>query len=142
MAKQTKPGTYIDQMVAPLVRRGIPWATTYGNHDSEIHLDPAQIFDHEKRFAPSLTRKMVSEPDAGISNYYLPVYPRKGDGAPGVVLWFFDSRGGHYPLSKSGTVDSVPRGNWVHASVGVFAPWVGYGGLVVNCWCVIGHRLV
>lgn len=128
VSSRSKPSTYIDQIVSPLVKHGIPWATTHGNHDSEMHLDPAQILDHEKRYQLSLTRKMVSEPSAGYTNYYIPVYPspesirssgtgETNDSAPAVILWFFDTRGGHYPIRKTNRQDAVPRPNWVHESV-------------------------
>lgn len=127
VSSHSKPSTYIDQIVSPLVKQGIPWATTHGNHDSEMHLDPEQTFNHEKRYRLSLTRKMVSEPAAGYTNYYLSVYPSRGsngagggggnDSAPAMILWFFDTRGGHYPIRKTDRQDAVPRPNWVHESV-------------------------
>ncbi|KAI7590558.1 hypothetical protein KC316_g3321, partial [Hortaea werneckii] len=30
--------SYIDQIVAPLVQRDLPWASTYGNHDSDFNI--------------------------------------------------------------------------------------------------------
>lgn len=46
-------------------------------------------------YANSLTGNAVTVDDSGISNYYLPVYdPQNATGAPALILWFFDSRGG------------------------------------------------
>lgn len=134
--ENTNTSAKIDQILEPLVSRGIPWASTHGNHDSEIHLDPVQMFRHEKQYGGSLTGKMVSEPAAGVTNYYLLVYPNgdgsgngdadgsvDGDGerdsgeAPAMVLWFFDSRGGHWPRNKSDSQESINRANWVDDSV-------------------------
>lgn len=110
---------YIDRVVAPLVGRRLPWASTYGNHDSELNLDPQQTFLRENRYPNSLTSKMVSGHDAGVTNYYLPVFYHgaSSDSIPAVILWFFDSRGGHVPLKHSGTIDPIPRPNWVDDSV-------------------------
>lgn len=111
---------YIDRVVAPLVDRGLPWASTYGNHDSEVSLDPRQTFERENRYPNSLTARMVSGPEAGVTNYYLPVvnHGASSDSTPAVILWFFDSRGGHVPWSRSDSNDPIPRPNWVDDSVG------------------------
>lgn len=129
MNEDKNSNTYVDEILEPLISRGIPWASTHGNHDSEIHLDPVQMFRREKEYKGSLTRKMVSESRAGVTNYYLLVYPNgdfgngsgsaegNGGDAPAMVLWFFDSRGGHYARSKSDSEESIPRANWVDETV-------------------------
>ena len=116
---RSKSSAYVDNIVAPLVDLGLPWASTYGNHDSSLNLDPQQMFEREKHHHNSLTSRMVSGPSSGVTNYYLPVFRHgaSNDSIPAVILWFFDSRGGHIPLSKSGTIDSVSRPNWVDDSV-------------------------
>lgn len=64
---------------------------------------------------------MVFSPHAGVTNYYLPVYsnsPKKSRyGAPSLLLWFFDSRGGanYQQLDSSG--DTIPQPGWVDISV-------------------------
>lgn len=86
----------------PLVKRNIPWASTYGNHDqgrrlnesggSGLPFDPAfplalvrveQTFDlsHTKRGPPNLF---------GTTNYVLPVFSSSGKTAK-LYLWFLDS---------------------------------------------------
>ncbi|KAF2397111.1 Metallo-dependent phosphatase [Trichodelitschia bisporula] len=93
---------YLDQIVAPLVAARVPWASTYGNHDRQQNLSPRSLLARERRLYPhlSLTRCMTcapgdrdANPDAGITNYFLPVYPANST-RPALILWFFDSRGG------------------------------------------------
>ncbi|KAJ6004161.1 hypothetical protein N7522_005806 [Penicillium canescens] len=110
---------YVDRIVAPIIDNDLPWASTYGNHDSEINLDPEDIFLREKIYPNSLTQKRVSNSTAGITNYYLPVFAHgaSNDATPEFILWFFDSQGGHYPIDKNYNGTSVPRQNWVDDSV-------------------------
>jgi hypothetical protein len=115
-------GKYLHEIVAPLVSMGKVWASTYGNHDSEVSLDPmTDIYEQEIRYPNSLTQSMISGPKAGITNYYLPVYPHDAsESTPALILWFFDSKGGHYSRkAKKGATESssVARGDWVDEDV-------------------------
>ncbi|KAF2716502.1 Metallo-dependent phosphatase [Polychaeton citri CBS 116435] len=111
---------YVDQIVAPMVKRGLPWASTYGNHDSQYNLSRDDILAREYRWSNARTKKMVFNPNAGVSNYYLLIYPndcqRRGC-IPRLILWFFDSRGGalFQELNKDGSQITQP--NWVDQSV-------------------------
>ncbi|KAI5247519.1 Metallo-dependent phosphatase [Aureobasidium subglaciale] len=107
---------YLDSVVAPLVKHGMSWASTYGNHDSDFNLSREGIFAEESKYPLSRTKKMVSASDAGVSNYYLPVYGNDS-AVPEFLLWFFDSRGGNYFQQKSVAGNSVPQPNWVAQSV-------------------------
>lgn len=115
----SNPGQYLHQIVKPLVDTDIPWASTYGNHDSDVNLDPMQdIYSHEITYRNSLTKSMITSPKAGITNYYLPVYPHKGsNGVPALILWFFDSKGGHYATNRGNNGVSGTRGDWVDKDV-------------------------
>ena len=87
--------TYLDQIIAPLVKHDMLWTSTYGNHDSDFNLSRADLFRKEQQFPGSLTQSVRLPLDAGITNYYLPVYPSNNSmNAPALILWFFDSRGG------------------------------------------------
>lgn len=107
---------YLDTVVAPLVRRGVSWASTYGNHDSDFNISREGIFAEESKYSLSRTKNMVSAPDSGVSNYYLPVYGQDPT-VPEFLLWFFDSRGGNYFQQRSASGTSVPQPNWVAPSV-------------------------
>jgi calcineurin-like phosphoesterase family protein len=87
---------YLDQVVAPIVELGLPWATTYGNHDNEAYSNSTDLLRREKDYNNSLTKNMLPDnSEAGVSNYYLQVYSASGNqDVPEVILWFFDSRGG------------------------------------------------
>ncbi|QQK46510.1 Metallophosphoesterase [Penicillium digitatum] len=115
----TNPSLYVDRIVAPLVDRGLPWASTYGNHDSEINLDPEEIFRQETKYQNSLTQRRVWGSTAGITNYYLPIFSHEAseDSTPVFILWFFDSQGGHFALTENEERKSVPRQNWVDDAV-------------------------
>ncbi|QRD82742.1 Metallo-dependent phosphatase-like protein [Aspergillus flavus] len=108
---------YIDEIVAPLVDRKLLWASTYGNHDSGYNLSRSAILEREKTYSNSLTKSMVSGALAGVSNYYLPVYPSDSSkDTPALIMWFFDSRGGnYYQQLKNGS--EVPQPCWVDESV-------------------------
>ncbi|KAJ5081131.1 hypothetical protein N7456_013369 [Penicillium angulare] len=111
---------YVDEIVAPLVERGLTWASTYGNHDSQYNLSREAILEREHRWPNSRTQKMVSGREAGVTNYYLPVYgSNDGDyaGAPEMLLWFFDSRGGYYFQELDSSGNQVAQPNWVDTHV-------------------------
>lgn len=105
---QENSSDYVSQIVAPMRDRAIPWASTYGNHDSKFNLSREAIFRAEKEFPLSYTQRMdTSLP--GVTNYYLIV--QSSDGGPVAVLWFFDSRGGASYQHDPSDQDDIP--NWV-----------------------------
>jgi hypothetical protein len=110
---------YLDQLLAPLVRRRLPWASTYGNHDQQFNLSTAKMLAVERGYgALSHTRDMVGVPRAGTSNYYVPVYGSGGDDdVPAMMLWFFDSRGGYYYQQTNSTGGHVKSPSVVHPAV-------------------------
>ncbi|KAJ6142684.1 hypothetical protein N7471_002137 [Penicillium samsonianum] len=119
VTQSSNSSLYVDRIVAPLVDRGLPWASTYGNHDSEINLDPEEMFHQETKYQNSLTQRSVLGSTAGITNYYLPIFPHEtsNDSIPLFILWFFDSQGGHYALKENDDGKSTPRQNWVDDTV-------------------------
>ncbi|KAG6006853.1 hypothetical protein E4U21_006660 [Claviceps maximensis] len=120
---------YIDKIVGPLVQRRLPWASTYGNHDHSFNISARDILAREKRFPGCKTKSMVPGRNAGVSNYYLPVYPAgcgssvdltnvtNQECAPELLLWFFDSRGGFYFRELDVTGSKVGQPDWVDVSV-------------------------
>lgn len=117
--------TYVDQIVGPLVERNLTWASTYGNHDNDFNLTGEGILERESLWPNSRTRSMVPGPDAGVTNYYLPVYPANctlsaaatPPCSPELILWFFDSRGGHRYQEVDAEGNPVGLQNWVDTSV-------------------------
>lgn len=111
---------YVDQIVAPFVRRGLSWASAYGNHDHSFNLSASGILAREQAFAGCRTRSMVSGRNAGVSNYHLPVYSPDCAArhcAPELLLWFFDSRGGAYFRERDSEGRRVAQPDWVDVSV-------------------------
>lgn len=105
---------YVDQIVAPLLERNMPWASTYGNHDSKFNLSRKALFDKESSYDLSYTTQMNSTLP-GITNYYLLLYGDEalGSSKPVAILWFFDSLGGASYQHKPANEDDNP--NWVGA---------------------------
>lgn len=108
---------YIDEIVAPLVAKGLPYASVYGNHDHQHNLSSSDILLREHRYRNSLTRQMVFGKNSGVSNYYLPIFPSTGDQTPALLLWFFDSRGGVEFQKLDAQGNTIPRPDWVDPSV-------------------------
>ncbi|OTB11410.1 hypothetical protein K445DRAFT_68273 [Daldinia sp. EC12] len=111
---------YLDQIVGPLVDRGLTWASTYGNHDYDFNISGSAILAREKRWSNSRTTQMVFDEEAGTSNYYLPVYGSDCSDntcAPELILWFFDSRGGFRYQQKDESNKRVGQPDWVDFSV-------------------------
>ncbi|KAL5339655.1 Metallo-dependent phosphatase-like protein [Aspergillus crustosus] len=106
---------YVDQITAPLVDRGLTWASTYGNHDHQYNLSAVELLATENKHPNSRTQRMVATDTAGVSNYYLPVLGSDGSDTPKLLLWFFDSRGGNYYQHESGP--DIPQPNWVDETV-------------------------
>lgn len=118
--------TYVDQIVGPLVKRNLTWASTYGNHDNDFNITGQGILERESLWPNSRTRSMVPGPNAGVTNYYLPVYPANctlpaaataASCAPELILWFFDSRGGHRYQELDAEGNTVGLPDWVDTSV-------------------------
>jgi hypothetical protein len=115
---------YLDKIVGPMVQRNLPWASTYGNHDSQFNLSRDAILEREHTWPNALTQSMVPGRDAGVSNYFLPVYPSSSSclggsqcDHPALLLWFFDSRGGDYFQETDATGGHVGQPDWVDVSV-------------------------
>ncbi|KAK3385752.1 Metallo-dependent phosphatase-like protein [Podospora didyma] len=115
---------YIDQIVKPFLDRGLTWASTYGNHDSDFNISRTDILAREQRWSNSRTAQMVSNDNAGVTNYYLPVYAADCDTSsvsnctPALLLWFFDSCGGFLFQQRNATTgERVGQPDWVDKSV-------------------------
>lgn len=109
--------SYIDQIAKPMLQRDLPWASTYGNHDSAFNLSRADILGRERLYQNALTNQMVFGRNSGVSNYYLLVYPHNDTTVPNLILWFFDSRGGFLYQQLDSSGDQIGQQNWVDQNV-------------------------
>ena len=69
---------YLERMLEPLHRRGIPWAHVFGNHDREAGMSNEEMLPVYESFPLCLS---VAGPQEvrGICNYVLPVWSSKID---------------------------------------------------------------
>ncbi|KAG6834961.1 hypothetical protein H0H93_006076 [Arthromyces matolae] len=117
----------IDEIVAPLNAVKVPFSSTHGNHDNQANISHVEEILREQKVAPlSYTRMAPSGVGGagGPGNYWVPVYRKKTDLAPVLVLWFFDSRGG-FSLGANST--RLP--DWVDTSV---AAWIESESRIMN----------
>ncbi|MDR1722478.1 MAG: metallophosphoesterase [Tannerella sp.] len=81
----------LELVTAPVIKRGIPWALVYGNHDDEQDLNRAQLselIDKQPYFAGNMKKiKNVS----GYGNYVIEIKGKTGK-KPEALLYCMDSR--------------------------------------------------
>ncbi|KAG6902121.1 hypothetical protein C0995_004067 [Termitomyces sp. Mi166 len=107
--------TLIDEIVAPLNAAKVPFSSTHGNHDNQANISHAEEILREQKVAPLSYTRMAPVGVGGVGgpgNYWVPVYRKKTDASPVLILWFFDSRGG-FSLGNNST--RIP--DWVDRSV-------------------------
>ncbi|KAF2820150.1 Metallo-dependent phosphatase [Ophiobolus disseminans] len=121
------PGKYkglIDQVASPLVSRSLPFAATFGNHDYSETCSTLDITAHmwwdikgTDGSKLSFTTQSVEGPveEVGVSNYYIPVYSSSNKDNLAMLLWFFDSKGGH--VFQPGKHLDAPIDDLVHDKV-------------------------
>ena len=72
----------------PTIKRGIPFAVTFGNHDDELGMSRKELYDFIKDMPGNLTSTV--EGLSGVTNFILPV--KASDGSKdAAVLYVFDS---------------------------------------------------
>lgn len=98
---------YFDVVVKPLVKGSYQWASTYGNHDSDVNLTRSDLFAREQRYTLSHTQRGPKNL-AGITNYILPIYEQTGKKVK-AIMYFLDSLGGKNP-------DGSQQNNWIDAN--------------------------
>ena len=72
----------------PTIKRGIPFAVTFGNHDDELGMSRKELYDFIKDMPGNLTSTV--EGISGVTNYILPVKASDG-GKDAALLYVFDS---------------------------------------------------
>lgn len=112
---------YMHQILKPMLDRNLPFATTYGNHDSDFNLSRWDLLVEEKRLgcSLSLTGCEVGGEGVGTSNYWLPILGPKevDDKTPKVILWFLDSRGGWEYQERGEDGQRIGIDGWVDQRV-------------------------
>lgn len=72
----------------PAIKRGIPFAVTFGNHDDEQDMNRKDLYEFIKDMPGNLTSTV--EGLSGVTNFILPVKSSVGD-KDAAVLYVFDS---------------------------------------------------
>lgn len=120
----TSYNTLLDQVVSPMITRDLPFAATFGNHDYSETCNTHDMAAHMWYDVKGMSGKKLSfttqsvdgaNQDVGESNYYIPVYSSKDSERLEMLLWFFDSRGGH--VFQPGANLDTPTGDSVHDRV-------------------------
>jgi predicted MPP superfamily phosphohydrolase len=81
--------TFIERVMEPVQRRGIPWAHVYGNHDAEQPMTKEEMQPVYERF-PLCLSEAGPEDISGVGNYCLTVLAADSD-EPAYHLWAMDS---------------------------------------------------
>ena len=78
----------MQRALEPAIKRGIPFAVTFGNHDDEQDMKRQQLYEFIKDMPGNLTSTV--EGLSGVTNFILPV--KASDGSKdAAVLYMFDS---------------------------------------------------
>ena len=78
----------LDSAFAPVIKRGIPFAYTFGNHDDEDGTTRKEIFDYVRKKPLCLTT--TADGVSGMANFCLPI--KSADGKKdAAVIYVFDS---------------------------------------------------
>ena len=80
---------FLEAVMEPVHRRGIPWAHVYGNHDPEDRMTKTEMEAVYESF-PLCLSQAGPEEVSGVGNYCLPVLSSRDD-TPAWHLWALDS---------------------------------------------------
>ncbi|GMQ59006.1 metallophosphoesterase family protein [Vallitalea sediminicola] len=80
---------YLDKALEPVNNAGIPWATVFGNHDSEWGAGKKELLEIQKKSTHCLTEAGDSN-ISGLGNYYLTIREKEND-KPAWIMYFLDS---------------------------------------------------
>lgn len=101
--------TALLKLLTPLIKRKVPWAAVFGNHDDEnTNMNRAQQMAYMETLPYSLSQAGPEEVD-GVGNYLLQVLAPKSDN-PAVTMYFLDTHAKH-PNQKL-----FPGYDWVKES--------------------------
>ncbi|KZP11437.1 Metallo-dependent phosphatase [Athelia psychrophila] len=109
----------VDMIMRPLNEVGVPFSSSFGNHDNQKNISHREEILREQSISPLSYTRLAPEHiggQGGEGNYWVPIYENAKDLRPALIIWFFDSRGG-WSLGDT----SAPLPDWVDASV---AGWI------------------
>jgi len=89
---------YFCRILEPILRRNLPWAAVFGNHDRECGLDIAEEMEIYESIDGFLGEKGPEE-ISGVGNYSIPVLSADGSRVA-YRLWAMDSHRGHEDANK------------------------------------------
>lgn len=95
---------FLDVFTAPMIKRGIPWAHVYGNHDHDAKVDIALQSELYESY-PYCVSAHTDDSIHGKSNFVLPIYDHTGEKVI-FNVWGLDTNNVHYGLNNL-----VPSGN-------------------------------
>lgn len=100
-------GKYMCEIIEPLLKRNIPWAAVFGNHDRERH-NGISLEQEEAVYEAIPGCLMLRGPRDihGVGNYCIPVYSSGGDAA--YYLWGMDSHRELWDFFKEYSSDGKP----------------------------------
>lgn len=116
----------LDKAMAPLLKRKLPFAATFGNHDWSSTCNTRWMSEHIWRTANDpkngdqltfTTSTVAGDPNlVGTTNYFIPIYSKvDGKQVLKMIFWFFDSKGGY---GYTGSADNrQPVYGYVHTDV-------------------------
>lgn len=96
----------INDIIAPVERRGIPFAVVFGNHDGGVDVSKEEQVKIYQKHKGCL---MVDEGDSvsGVGNYNVPVYSSKDSSKIAYNFYFMDSHEGMNGVYQSLKPDQV-----------------------------------
>lgn len=97
----------LDEVFAPVIVRGIPWAYVFGNHDDELGASRQDLMSYAVQ-KPYCLAEAGAEDVKGVGNYILKIKDKEGKDTK-ALLYFMDS--GAYTPSKG-----VGRYDWLDFS--------------------------
>lgn len=102
-AKPVKEG--IDDVVNPVIKRKIPWAYVFGNHDDESGMSRQQLMDYVSP-KPYCLAQAGDKALSGVGNYIIEVKNNNNPDSIGALLYFFDS-GAYTSIKQVGGYDWI-----------------------------------
>ncbi|HBL41639.1 MAG TPA: hypothetical protein DDY98_08870, partial [Ruminococcaceae bacterium] len=105
---------YFCKILEPILKRKLPWAAVFGNHDREAGIDIAEEMEIYESMDGFLGEKGPKEL-SGVGNYVIPILSSDGE-KTAYRIWAMDSHRGHEDTNKAfhlseDTCVSLPRTN-------------------------------